>query len=58
MDGIPALHLLDLVFGVLHSSSNQTKKSKEHVQGNKLHDTPKKEIHQVPKDDPNSVQQS
>ena len=39
MDGIPALVLWDLVSEVLHSSSNQSKKSKEHVQGNLLHDT-------------------
>ena len=52
------LDLWDLVLEVLHSSSNQPKKSKEHEQGNLLHDTPKKETHQVPKDDPNSVQQS
>ena len=40
MDGIPALDLWDLVVEVLHSSTNQTKKSKEKVQGNLLHDTP------------------
>ena len=31
MDGIPALDLWDLVVEVLHSSSNQPKKSKENV---------------------------
>ena len=40
MDGIPALDLWDLVTEVLHSSSNQPKKSKENVQRNLLHDTP------------------
>ena len=40
MDGVPALDLWDLVIEVLHSSSNQPKKSKENVQGNLLHDTP------------------
>ena len=40
MDGIPALDLWDLVIEVLHSSSNQSKKSKENVQGNLPHDTP------------------
>ena len=40
MDGIPALDLWDLVIEVLHSSSNQPKKSKENVQGNLLDDTP------------------
>ena len=34
-----ALGLWDLVVEVLHSSSNQPKKSKEDVQGNLLHDT-------------------
>ena len=43
MDGIRALDLLDLVIKVLHSSSSQTKKSKENVQGNLLHDTPSRE---------------
>ena len=40
MDGILALDLWDMVFEVLHSSSNQPKKSKDKVQGNLLHDTP------------------
>ena len=40
MDGITALDLLDLVIEVLHSSSNQPKKSKDNVQGNLPHDTP------------------
>ena len=40
MDGIPALDLWDLIFEVLHSSSNQPQKSKENVQGNLLHDRP------------------
>ena len=40
--GTPALDLWDLVIEVLHSSSNQTKKSKNNVQGNLLHDTPSK----------------
>ena len=40
MDGTPALDLWDLVIEVLRSSSNQSKKSKESVQGNLLHDTP------------------
>ena len=40
MDGITALDLWDLVVVVLHSSSNQPKKSKENVQGNLLRDTP------------------
>ena len=40
MDGIPALDIWDLVIEVLHSSSTQSKKSKENVQGNLLHDTP------------------
>ena len=40
MDGIPAFDLLDFVIKVLHSSSNQAKKSKKNVQGNLLHDTP------------------
>ena len=40
MDGIPALDLWDLVIEVLHSSSKQSNKSKENVQGNLLHDTP------------------
>ena len=40
MDGIPALDLWDMVIEVLHSSSNQLKKSKENVQGNLLRDTP------------------
>ena len=40
MDGSPALDLWDLVIEVLHSSSNLSKKSKENVQGNLLHDTP------------------
>ena len=39
MDGIPALDLWDLVIEVLHSSSNRSKKSKENVTGNLLHDT-------------------
>ena len=33
MDGIPALDLWDLVIEVLHTSSNQAKKSKENAQG-------------------------
>ena len=40
MDGIPALDLWDSVIEVLHSSSNQNKKSKENVHGNLLHDAP------------------
>ena len=40
MDGIPALDLWDLVVEVLHSSSNQPKKSKKNVQGKLPHDTP------------------
>ena len=40
MDAIPALDLWDLVIEVLHSSSNQPKKSKDNVQGNLPHDTP------------------
>ena len=40
MDGIPALDLWDLVIEVLHSYSNQPKKSKDNVQGNLPHDTP------------------
>ena len=40
MDGIPALDLWDLEIGVLHSSFNQTKKSKEKVQGDLLHNKP------------------
>ena len=40
MDGIPALDLWDLVFEVLHSASNQPKKSKDNVQGNLVRDTP------------------
>ena len=40
MDGIPALDHWDLVTELLHSSSNQPKKSKENVQGHLLHDTP------------------
>ena len=36
MDGIPALDLWDLVTEVVHSSFNQTKKSKEKVQGDLL----------------------
>ena len=40
MDGIPALDLWDCVSGVLHSSSNQPKKSNDNVQGNLLHDSP------------------
>ena len=39
MDGIRGLDLLDFVIEVLHSSSSQTEKSKENVQGNLLHDT-------------------
>ena len=38
MDSIPALDLWDLVTEVLHSFSNQSKKSTENVQGNLLHD--------------------
>ena len=40
MDGIPTLDLWELVIEVLHSSSNQSKKSKVNVQGNLKHDTP------------------
>ena len=40
IDGILAADLWDLVFAVLHSSSNQTMTSKEKVQGPLLHDTP------------------
>ena len=40
MDGIPTLDLWDLVIEVWHTSSNQSKKPKEIVQGNLLHDTP------------------
>ena len=40
MNGIPALDLWDLVTEVLHSSSNQSKRSKENVHGNLLRDTP------------------
>ena len=40
MDGIPALDLWDLVVEVMHSSSNQPKKTKDNVQENLLHDTP------------------
>ena len=40
MDGIPALDLWDLVIEVMHSSSNQPKKTKDNVQGNLLHDAP------------------
>ena len=36
----PLFDLWDLVIEVLHSSSNQYKKSKENVQGNLPHDTP------------------
>ena len=39
MDGIPALDLWDLVSEVLHSSFNQTKKSKEKVLGDLLRDS-------------------
>ena len=39
MDGLRALDLLDFVLKVLHSSSSRTKKSKESVQGDLLHDT-------------------
>ena len=39
MDGSPALDLWDLVIEVLHSSSNQSKKSRENVSGNLSHDT-------------------
>ena len=38
MDGIPTRDLEDLNGDVLHSSSNQSEKSKENVQGNLLHD--------------------
>ena len=40
MDGIPALDFWDLVTEVLHSSSNQLRKSKENVHGILPHDTP------------------
>ena len=40
MDGIPALDLWDLVIEVLHSSFNQTTKSKETVQGDLLRNKP------------------
>ena len=40
MNGILPLRLWDLVIEVLHSSSNQPKKSDENVQGNLLHYTP------------------
>ena len=40
MEGIPTLDLRDSATEVLHSSSNQPKKSKDKVQGNLLHDTP------------------
>ena len=40
MEGNPALDLWGLVFEVLHSSSNQPKKSKDNVQRNLLHDKP------------------
>ena len=40
MDGTPALDIWDLVIEELHSSPDQSKKSKENVQGNLLHDTP------------------
>ena len=38
-DGIPALDLWDSATDVLHSSSDQSKKSRENVQGILLHDT-------------------
>ena len=39
MFGIPALDLWDLIVEVLRSSSNQSQKSKENVQGDLLRDT-------------------
>ena len=48
IDGIPDLDLWDVVTEVLHSSSNQSKKSKENVQGNLPHDTPSKKKHKKP----------
>ena len=40
LDGIPALDLWDLVIEVLHSSLNQTRKSKETVRRNQLRNEP------------------
>ena len=58
MDGIPTLDLWDLVIEVLHSSSNQTKKFEDNVQGNLLHDTPSRKQTKNQVETPISVQRS
>ena len=56
MDGIPALHLWDLVFALSHSFPNQAQKNQELVHGDPLHNkqsgnTPNTQIKiQIPKE--------